>query len=302
MRRTHYVFTYLAKVPVKGRKTPKRHTTQVNETSEIRARAKAREAIAREIGFHRERVPVAWVTLTDKRQTHKVGAKRGTYPHGDRRKYILEGCHCDRCRAANNAYESGRRKLKAYGKAGNVAATAAREHVAKLMSHGMGYKRIAEKAGVNPKTVYVLVAGRSERGTPPPEQIRKTTSDKLLAVRFDAERPRQLVDALPVWEMVADMMCRGWSQAWIAERLGYRGALQWDETQVEAQTARKMLRLFRSTPGQRVACNRFEQAGITRSINRGEVLKARCANRRGQRKRKKSTGRRTGRGSRGITL
>lgn len=303
MRRKHTVYTFKASVPVPGKKQPRIIRTDVSETSEARAHQTGRETLARMADYHRDRLPVAWVTVEKSREACTVEAPKGTYPHGDRRKYILERCHCDLCRQANNAYEKQRHRLKAYGKAGNVDAGPARDHVARLMAKGMGYKRIAAAAGLNPKTVHVLVAGRSERNTPPPEQIRKTTADKLLAVPFSAV-PRQLVDALPLWEMVANMMQRGWSQAWIAAQLGYsHGALQLDTIQVEAKNFAALLHLYRRTPGMRVATNRHEQAGITRSIRRGEVLSDWCEKQRANRKRSNrvvKTGIRTGQGSRGV--
>ena len=109
-----------------------------------------------------------------------VSAPEGTYPHGTYAKYTLEGCHCDECRLANNARERELRRLKAYGRAGNVDATEARQHLIRLLHTGMGNKRIAKACGVSLTSIRGILYGRPERGTGPATQIRKVTADKVL--------------------------------------------------------------------------------------------------------------------------
>lgn len=203
----------------------------------------------------------------------------GTYPHGTNAKYVLEKCRCPDCTAASSAKERRRSKLRAMGRSAQVSSEAAREHVAYLMSCGMGYKRIGKAAGLNPRTIYVLMAGRSDRNTAPPKRIYRTTEAKILAVRPSVV-PRQTMNALPVWDMVADLMALGYSKAWIAEQLGHQHALQLGKRYCEAKNALAIRELWQTTTVPREANSRHEQAAITRAQNFSKTLRNRIAARR----------------------
>jgi DNA-binding CsgD family transcriptional regulator len=232
----------------------------------------------------------------------EVRVPDGTYEHGTYAKYTLERCRCTDCRAAVAAYRRQHVKNKLFGKAGNVDAEPVRAHVRKLKAAGLGYKKIAELAGLNPKTVNTLFRGRPERGTPPPSQIRKTTADKLMAVRPKIMSPKQCVPALPFWFMVADMMELGYSKKWIAEQLGHKNALQIGTDNIHAKTAQAIAGLHAVTRTGRKATNHAEAAAISRSVNYGERLRATLNRKAGQRKRtlkkKLETFDRVGQGSR----
>jgi DNA-binding CsgD family transcriptional regulator len=232
----------------------------------------------------------------------EVRVPDGTYEHGTYAKYTLERCRCTDCRAAVAAYRRQHVKNKLFGKAGNVDAEPVRAHVRKLKAAGLGYKKIAELAGLNPKTVNTLFRGRPERGTPPPSQIRKTTADKLMAVRPKIMSPKQCVPALPFWFMVADMMELGYSKKWIAEQLGHKNALQIGRDNIHAQTAHAIASLHAVTKTGRKATSPRLAPAISRAINDGEKLRRHLEARQRARKRslpkKLETFDRKGQGSR----
>ena len=197
------------------------------------------------------------------------------YPHGTNARYVFGRCRCDACRAANSASRKRRDYLKRTGRSPDVDAAEARAHVLALMGTGMGYKRIAQAAGVDPKTVYILVAGRAERGTPPPKRIRRTTAEKLLAVRPTVRR-KQAIDALPYWWMIADLMGLGYSKAWISERIGQGGrALQIGDRFIHVETALKIKRLWETTTTPAPEASHHERQVASRSRNYAKTLRNR---------------------------
>jgi hypothetical protein len=200
-----------------------------------------------------------------------------TYPHGTRARYVLEACRCEECRAASRVAARRSAKDRAYGRGGDVDAGPARAHVKALMRTGMGYKRIAEAAGVNSKTVYILLAGRSDRGTPPPKTIRRFTAERLLATRGTVVA-RQTVNALPYWHMVADLMGLGYSRSWVSGQLGQSGAaLQLGKRYIHVVNAAKLSRLWHITTRPREAATPNERSAVTRARNDARTLRNRLA-------------------------
>jgi hypothetical protein len=213
-----------------------------------------------------------------------VAAAPGTYEHGTQAKYALERCHCVECRAANNAARRTANRQRAYGRGGNVDAAAARAHVLALKADGMGYRRIAVAAGLSGKTVYILTAGRSERGTRPPVQIRRSTSEAILSVRFSPS-PGQCITGEPVlraWEQIADLMEMGHSKAWIASRVISTSArsLQLHRDRMEFRSIVKIARLHAVTRTAPRSTNCREAAVITRSHNAAGRIRSGVASRR----------------------
>lgn len=148
------------------------------------------------------------------------GANKRTTPreHGTRAKYVVEKCRCDECRRACAEYarEQTARIAPPY-----VLAQPARDHVRHLMELGMGFKRVAEAAGVSPSAVASLLYGKKvgERHRPPTKRIRPETAKALLAVEFEPGDGAH-VDGTEMWRQVDEMVAAGIPRTRIAERLG----------------------------------------------------------------------------------
>lgn len=157
---------------------------------------------------------------TERPCTHKIAS----HEHGTYERFTLDHCHCDPCRDAKRAYESERRRRKAYGHEPYVDARPAAEHVRALMAADMGWKRVAAAAGIAESNVYVLLYGRPDRnGGKPRTKARKATVDAILAVPMpglDDYADHALRPAVGTRRRLQALQSVGWSVAKIAERSG----------------------------------------------------------------------------------
>lgn len=177
--------------------------------------------------------------------------------HGTRARYVWGpgpgqnrslGCRCEACSEANRAYaryQAKRKRLEALGRTAGpwaapvVDAAPARAHVLALGELGVGYKRVAELAGVSTSTLLEVRSGRRQR-------IRREVAEAVLALPLEADvADGQLVDATETWRLVRKILRRpGWSKARISASIGQGGkALQLGAVQVTARNARTILRL-----------------------------------------------------------
>jgi transcriptional regulator with XRE-family HTH domain len=180
-----------------------------------------------------------------------------TRAHGTRARYVWGpgpgqdrslGCRCDECCEANRAYaryQAKRKRLETLGRTSGpwaapfVDASAARAHVLALGELGVGYKRVAELAGVSKTGLLEVRRGRRSR-------IRREVADAILAVPLEADvASGQLVDAAETWQLVRKILRRpGWSKARISAEIGQGGrALQLGSGQVTARNARSIAHL-----------------------------------------------------------
>lgn len=145
--------------------------------------------------------------------------------------YVGHKCRCENCRAGNRARAGARVRAKAYGRYEApplVDAEPIRRHVKRLGEYGMGWKRAAEIAGVSSTAVNVLLYGRSESGRrgKVSRQIHRDTATKLLAVRpsIHTLAPGALVASRGTRRRMQALVCQGWTQAKLAQRLGMNGS------------------------------------------------------------------------------
>jgi hypothetical protein len=143
-----------------------------------------------------------------------------TREHGTRAMYV-SGCKCDACRKANTEAELHRARQIAYGRwKPYVDAEPARQHVRALMEQGMGWKRVADVAGISRSSVCVLLYGSKTRnGRPPSRRIRPETEAALLGVELDLA-DKALIPAQGTRRRIQALVCIGYSQAVLAGRLG----------------------------------------------------------------------------------
>ncbi len=115
---------------------------------------------------------------------------------------------------------------------------------------GLGYKTVADAAGVAPSVVAKILSGQRKK-------IRKSTADRILAVTPEARADHAVISGVQTWEDIRFMLARGLTRGEIAQRLGNkRPALQlrqrvlavtaWKvaklREQVEAETAARVVR------------------------------------------------------------
>ncbi len=143
--------------------------------------------------------------------------------------YVIHRCRCEPCRHANSARERRRAKLKAYGRweSPYVDAQPAREHVLRLRASGVGYKSIANLAGVSVTSVRALIYGREDyidggHGPRHGEHLKRISRDKaerLLALNPTMEQlPRSAHrPARGTVRRVQALIAMGWTIRAIAE-------------------------------------------------------------------------------------
>lgn len=182
--------------------------------------------------------------------------------------YVIHKCRCDECRAANARRARWRSRQKAYGSYDKGLADAApvREHVLELRDFGMGYKTIAEKAGVGVTAVRVLIYGREDyqNGAHGPrhgeqlQHVARWKAERLLALQpsIDHLGERVTVPAGPYVRMVRALVALGWSVSKIARAIGsdatnFRMLRAYENAgshkhrvKIRASTARKIVALY----------------------------------------------------------
>ncbi|WP_431796496.1 helix-turn-helix domain-containing protein [Microbacterium enclense] len=142
--------------------------------------------------------------------------------------YIQHQCRCTPCGDAHAARERNRQRQKAYGRfdTGLVDAEPVRQHVLALAEYGIGYKRVAELAGVGVTGVRSLIWGRQDPGPrygEIPKRVGREKAEKILAVQPAIENlgARQPVPAVGTHRRVQALVARGWSISHVGRVLGW---------------------------------------------------------------------------------
>jgi hypothetical protein len=164
--------------------------------------------------------------------------------------FIQHQCRCTPCVEAHNARERNRQRQKAYGRfdTGLVDADPVREHILMLGEYGIGYKRVAELAGVGITGVRSLIWGRQDPGDrygEIPKRVTREKAEKILAVQPIVENlgSRRPLPALGAHRRVQALVTRGWSLSKIAARLDMDIANFWQVMQSERIGAGLHLRI-----------------------------------------------------------
>lgn len=162
-------------------------------------------------------------------------------PHGTRARN-KGGCRCLQCRAANSRYVAEREAARAAGDTRElVDASPARRQIATLSRKGMGYKLVAESAGVSKSVMYRIMTGDRT-------QIRAHTLRRILAVTYDVRAlgDKSLIDAGPTWKLLDEMLERGYTKTQLASWLLGRPAhaLQVNRDRITARTAMRVERMY----------------------------------------------------------
>ncbi len=142
--------------------------------------------------------------------------------------YIQHQCRCTPCCEAHAARERNRQRQKAYGRfdTGLVDAEPVRQHVLALVEYGIGYKRVAELAGVGVTGVRSLIWGRQDPGPrygEIPKRVGREKAEKILAVQPVVENlgARRSVPAIGTHRRIQALVARGWSISRLGRELGW---------------------------------------------------------------------------------
>ena|SRR5579872_3082213 len=170
-------------------------------------------------------------------QQVRVAASRRE--HGTRARYIA-GCRCLPCRAANSRYSCSRDLARKLGDVRDiVSADAAVAHIHKLSRLGVGRRTVADAAGVARSIVSDILQGRRSR-------IRKNTEVKILSVDAGARAGGSLIPAKNTWELIDELLSRGYTKTQLARWLGYKNAaLQFKRSSITLRRAVAVEKLYR---------------------------------------------------------
>lgn len=170
--------------------------------------------------------------------------------HGTYARYRLDGCRCYPCAAACSEYRLNRERAIAYGTWNPwTPAEPVRQHIRALQEFGIGLRRIAEAAEVDRKRLQAVLSGRTERGTGPQDKLRPAIAAAILAVEpsLDLLGDKTVIDASGLRRRLQALVTIGWSQAKLAERVGWTPnnfTILMRQSQTIAGTARKVWALY----------------------------------------------------------
>jgi rubrerythrin len=124
---------------------------------------------------------------------------------------------------------------------GLVSAAPARKHLQELSQQGVGYKSVADAAGVAESVMYKIRIGERKK-------IRNNTAKKILEVDAGAVSDHGLVDAQETQQLLKEVLKTGRTKTEIAGRLGSiaeKPALQLKKDKVRAKSAQKVRKLHK---------------------------------------------------------
>lgn len=205
--------------------------------------------------------------------------QRVTHVHGTRVGYIVCRCRCAHCRSANRTYENNRSRQQLYRRPARlVDAGPVRAHIRALMDQGMGWKRVANQAGVARTTVGGLLYGKHPDEPdhpdhrPPRARVSRDVADKLLAVTVDLA-PCALIPQAGTVRRVQALVACGWPQAILARHIGWTpanfgGLVHGKRGQVTVATAELVRKVYDELWDQPPpAATRWQRSARTRALS-----------------------------------
>jgi predicted transcriptional regulator len=123
---------------------------------------------------------------------------------------------------------------------GLVEAAPARRHIKKLSRQGVGYKAVADAAGVAISVVAKIRAGTKKK-------VRAETEKRILEVDADAIADHALIPAGPTWELLNALLERGYTKTELGRRLGSKAkvpSLQVGKVSILAKKAAKVRKMY----------------------------------------------------------
>ena len=196
------------------------------------------------------------------------------HQHGTATAYKLDLCGCTPCRVAiTNAERRRRLNLHIGAAPTRIDATEVLEHVRALGAQGLGYKRVAQLAGVAPSTVAKIINRDPSRADGRPQKrVRPDIAEKILGVRasLDTVTDGASIDATGTRRRLQALHARGWSRRALAVRLGMEHnalRLAFTNGTVSGRLARAVRDLYEELWDQAPpATTGHERASITRTL------------------------------------
>lgn len=149
----------------------------------------------------------------------------GIHRHGTRACHVHCGCKCESCRVATAEAEQAMARARAYSRSRFVDATAAREHVLRLVEEGVGVPRIARLAGLHRDTVERLIRRKWRGGHwETSARIARATESALLAVTYDPADGSPPIDGAATTRRLRSLVALGWWPSLLAREAGYEQA------------------------------------------------------------------------------
>lgn len=159
------------------------------------------------------------------------------FAHGVRARYVT-GCRCEPCTIANRTYARDRSRANRRGDVRVlVDAEPVRLHLEKLSRAGVGFKAVANYAGVG-HTVLLDIKMRRQL------QLRSHHAEAILAVSRKCYADGARIPANRTWRLLNKLQLLGLSKAEIARRLGMKSpAIQFRRDVVVGNTEQRVLAL-----------------------------------------------------------
>ena len=179
--------------------------------------------------------------------TPRISIDIGDARHGTRTGYV-KGCRCQPCTDANRHAQAAREQRSRAGGPSTdlVSAARARGHLRILTGQGATQKGLARAADLNVKTIVDILEGDRTRIQPDTERI-------VLAITMNdvhqSHAPGTHIPAAPTWQLINDMVARGWPKSWIAREAGLGNSIQLKTDQVTAGNAQRIAELHAQLDG-----------------------------------------------------
>ena len=168
-----------------------------------------------------------------------------------RRCYTICKCRCPDCREAHRQYAAMYSRRKAYGVNVFVDTAPVVEHLERLAAAGIGWKRVADLAGVSRSSLWKVRNGRSKKMRPDTAravlQVKPSLAD---GARIPAGQYKAALTAL---------QRRGWTKTdlgrWVHANPDAH-ALQLDRDNITVANAKRIVALVNLVEADRVRCMR----------------------------------------------
>ena len=171
--------------------------------------------------------------------------------HGEpsRRCYCVCGCRCPECREHHRLYAAKLSRDKAYGKVHRVPAEPVRQRIEAARKAGVGWKRMADLAGISRSSFYKLLSGQSKT-------VNITTAERIMAVRLE-RADGAYIDGSQYVAALDRLVRLGWRKrdlgVWVTGDPNTR-SLQVRGPNITVGTAKRIVELVNLIEADRVRC------------------------------------------------
>ncbi len=128
-----------------------------------------------------------------------------------------------------------------------MSAATARAWMMRLSKRGIGRHSVSAASSISDFLLYQIITGDRIK-------IRARTERKILAVDESCRGDNAHVSAAPTWKLIDELVERGYTKGWIAQRLGRKTrALQLNRKQITVRNAGAVERLYKLIEAGRIS-------------------------------------------------